>query len=260
MSDRPILGINIAVLNGRRYIRHCLDSILTQTYDHGRISVRILDNGSTDGTQEEVAAYLAKMDDFHGVHFTQSTRNYGMWGGQEELMKQGDEPFLIFLSADVVMEERFVEQALATLEKDESIGALQAKVYQAKIENDQWIKSKKIDSCGFQIFRSRKILNIGHGQPETEQLQNSVEVFGVEGAVPVFRREALESIRVLGEIADQDLFWYGEDLDVAWRLRLAGWKEIYEQSVMAWHERGTSKSHGRGHWWNHLSRVKERQL
>jgi GT2 family glycosyltransferase len=109
------------------------------------------------------------------------------------------------------------------------------------------------------MTRSRRILNIGHGELEQGQFNVPKEIFGVEGAVPFFRREALESIRILDEITDHDLFWYGEDLDVAWRVHMAGWKQIYDPLVVAWHDRGTSKSHAHGWWFNYISRVNMRQ-
>lgn len=56
----------------------------------------------------------------------------------------------------------------------------------------------------------------------------------------------MESIRVMGEIADHDLFWYAEDLDIAWRLRLAGWSHWYEPALIAWHDRQTTKRSRQG--------------
>ena len=45
-----IVSINIVILNGEKYIHHCLNSVLTQSYSPKLIEINILDNGSTDGT------------------------------------------------------------------------------------------------------------------------------------------------------------------------------------------------------------------
>ena len=58
----------------------------------------------------------------------------------------------------------------------------------------------------------------------------------------MFRKDAFEGCRVLGEIADHDIFWYAEDLDVAWRMRVFGWKQVFAPDVIAWHDRQTTKN------------------
>ena len=42
----PAITINLVVLNGEKYIRRCLDSILIQSFDHRQIGINILDTGS----------------------------------------------------------------------------------------------------------------------------------------------------------------------------------------------------------------------
>ena len=46
----------------------------------------------------------------------------------------------------------------------------------------------------------------------------------------------------MNEIADPDMFWYAEDLDVTWRMRIFGWKQIFIPDVIAWHDRQTTKN------------------
>ena len=257
-GNNPVVNINIVVLNGEKYIRHCLDAVLKQTFEHGRIGFNILDNGSDDKTQEIIKEYLPRFSNFHHTEFIKSSHNLGMWGGHEKFWLRSQATYEVTLSVDVIMEDNFVKHAVAVLDKDPKVGALQAKIYQFDIDDiaaGKDLNKDRIDTCGFRIFRSRKIGNIGHREVDRGQFDNPKEIFGVEGAVPVFRRSALMSIKVLGEIADRDLFWYGEDLDVAWRIRLAGWKEIYDPTVIAWHDRGTTKSHAHGGLLNHLARV-----
>ncbi|OGN16775.1 MAG: hypothetical protein A3C88_00200 [Candidatus Yanofskybacteria bacterium RIFCSPHIGHO2_02_FULL_50_12] len=243
----PAITINLVVLNGEKYIRRCLDSILIQSFDHRQIGINILDNGSGDNTVEIIKEYLSRFDNFHHAEFIQGTHNRGMWGGHEELWKRPGGEFVVVLSVDVVMHQDFIKNSVGIMKSDSAVGALQGKTYQ--------MDSRVIDTCGFRITRSRAVMNIGHGESDDGRFDQACEIFGAEGAVPVFRMSALESIRVMGEIVDHDLFWYGEDLDVAWRVRLAGWKERYEPSVIAWHDRQTTKSHaGRG-WLARIARL-----
>jgi GT2 family glycosyltransferase len=63
------------------------------------------------------------------------------------------------------------------------------------------------------------------------------EIFGVSGALAMFRKSALESIRYENEYFDNDFFTYQEDFDLALRLRLAGWSAFIATRAVAWHFR-----------------------
>ena len=129
---------------------------------------------------------------------------------------------------DVVLDRDFVKNAVEIFERDEKIGALQAKILQS---------DGLIDTTGFQKFRTRRIINRGK---QTRNEYPEGEIFAVEGAVPVFRREALMSLPYM---IDPDFrigpYGYGDDLDLAWRLRNRGWKHWYAPSVIAYHDRST---------------------
>lgn len=273
------VSVNIVVLNGEKYIRHCLESVLTQSYPHELIEINILDNGSTDSTVHIIenwsvswrmknAVPTGRQENFK-ITFIKSNFNHGMWGGQEELLKHTQSQYVVFLSADVIMDKDFIGNAIRVISANPKLGGLQAKVYQFSADNFK-LEKKIIDTTGFKVSRSRRVINIGHGEIDTGQYNERSEIFGVEGAVPIFKKEALESIRVIidgpledgqfpTEIADHDLFWYAEDLDIAWRLRMVGWEQYYEPSVIAWHDRGTTKSHTHGSWFKYISRVGIRQ-
>src|SRR3989338_1121018 len=252
LMNNPVISINIVVLNGEKYIDHCLNSVLNQSFSHEQIQINILDNGSTDNTRILIQDFEFRISNYNfpKVNFIMSNFNSGPWGGWEELLKYTQSQYVVFLSADVILEKDFILNAVHTLDTNPKLGALQAKVYQfdiANLSSNSYVLSPKIiDSCGFKIFRSRRVVNIGHGEIDTGQYNKAGSVFGVEGAVPVLRAEALQGIKVLGEIADHDLFWYAEDLDVAWRLRMAGWEQHYEPSMIAWHDRQTTKQTRRG--------------
>lgn len=245
----PIVSINIAVLNGEKYIHRCLESVSIQSYPAEQIEINILDNGSTDGTLDIIKNWKLKNNNFK-ISFTKSIFNHGMWGGQEELSNQSNGKYIVVLSADVILEKDFVKNAVQTMEENSKLGAVQGKIYQFNHADTFHDEPPRhiIDTCGFKVFRSRRVVNIGHGETDKGQFDKPGDIFGVEGAVPVLRTEALRSIRILGEIADHDLFWYGEDLDIAWRLRMAGWEQSYEPSVVAWHDRQTTKKTRRGLW------------
>ena len=214
-----LVTINLVVLNGEKYIRHCLDAVLAQTYPHENIEINILDNNSTDNTKSIVKDFGFRISDFGFTrfNFVESKLNLGVWPGQEELLKHTNGQYVVALCVDVLMDKDFIKNAVETMEKDEKIGALQPKIYKFELSNLQPttynLQPKIIDTCGFKIFKSRRIVNIGHGLSFAEasafsklsanrsegkgfNFDKQQEIFAVEGAVPVFRKEALESCRV----------------------------------------------------------------
>ncbi len=236
MSNQ-LVTINLVVYNGGKYIRHCLSSIKRQT--HRNLEVNVWDNASTDNTREIVKK------EFPEFRLIESKKNLGMWPAQEELERQSVSEFIVVISVDIILDERFIEESVICMEKDYKIGALQAKIFQFKLSDLEGIQrpiSRTIDTCGFKLFRSRRLINIGHGEKDWGQYNEEKEIFAVEGAVPVFRKQALEESRIQGHFIDPDFFWYVDDIDLTWRMRLLGWKQFYTPKVIAYHDRHTTKN------------------
>jgi GT2 family glycosyltransferase len=228
----PSVSIQIVVRNGERYIRHCLNAVKAQTYPN--IEVTILDNASTDRTRDIIAA------EFPQYTLIEHPINLGMWPGQEFLLARTQGTYVLGLSVDVILDKDFVAHAVAAGESDPSLAAVQGKIYQYS-SNDWKLERHLIDTCGFALARSRKVINIGHGQPDSTAYNKPFPILGVEGAVPFFRRSALEQCRIDGRIWDPDYFWYGDDLDLAWRMTLLGHRQMYIPDAIAWHDRSTTK-------------------
>lgn len=254
----PMVTINIVVFNGEKYIRHCLDSVRKQTYLHELIEINILDNNSSDRTVQ-----IAKEFSIEDLRFKiyESDKNLGMWPGQEKLLEYSHGKYILALSVDVILDTNFIKNAVKVFEKDYKTGAIQAKVYQWQIKENKPEFTKLIDTLGFRIFRSRRLINVAQGDNDRLEFDQEGEILAVEGAVPIFRKQALEDCRLetqVGKIIDDDFFWYGDDLDLTWRMRLFDWKQLYSPKVIAYHDRQTTKD-VKKHWYDHFSRIKKRR-
>lgn len=237
-----LITINLVVHNGEKYLRHCLDSLKKQSLEG--IQVNIFDNCSTDKTREIAKKEAKKWElENKSLFIIESKLNLGMWPAQEETLSYTRGKYVVCLSVDVILDVNFCRNAVEVMEKDERIGGLEAKIYQWHFNKMGFPELENIiDTTGFKIFKSRRIINEGQGEIDNGQFENEKEIFGVEGAVPVFRKKALESCKINGKIIDPYMFWYGDDLDLAWRMRLFGWRQIYAPNVIAFHDRSTTKS------------------
>jgi GT2 family glycosyltransferase len=255
MHDTPLVSVQIVVRNGQRFIRHCLDCVRAQTYPN--IEVMILDNASDDTTADIVASTYPE------YQLVRHNHNLGMWPGHELLLKRTHGPYVLALSVDVMLDPQFIAHAVAACQRDSAIAAVQGKMYQYDIEclTGQGMSALRrdiIDTCGFGMTRARKVVNIGHGQPDGPQFSTQKDVFGVEGAVPFYRRSALEDCRVNGMLFDPDYFWYGDDLDMAWRMTLFGHRQVFIPGAVAWHDRSTTKG-AAGSIGGHVGRISIRR-
>ncbi len=237
--NNPLITINLVVWNGKKYIRHCLDAVKKQTYEN--IEINILDNNSQDGTKEIIKK------EYPEFNLIENKENIGLGRGMEKLLNHTNGKYKVFLCVDVLMDPDFIKITVDTMEKNPKIGALQGKIMNYRIEEEKVVKTKYIDTCGFKIFKDRRVINIGHGEKDTGQYDREGEVFSFEGAVPIFRVTALKDATMNnGEIWDHDFFWYTDDIDLGWRLRLMGWSSYYNPGLIAHHDRQTTKNISKG--------------
>ena len=90
------------------------------------------------------------------------------------------------------------------------------------------------------MLKNRRFVNRGQGEEDRNQYKAG-EIFGVDGAAPLYRRKTLEDVKINNEYFDEDFFCYKEDVDLAWRMRLYGWKAVYEPKALAYHLRGAGE-------------------
>lgn len=238
MANNPKVTINLVVRNGEKYIRHCLKAIEAQSYSS--LEVIIFDNNSNDQT-----ALVAKKE-FPQFQLIESSENHYVGGGFNRCIEKSRGKYILALCVDVILEKDFIKNAVRKMESDETIGALQSKTLIYDFKNQKLTDT--IDTAGFEIFRSRRIVNRGHGEKDTGQFAKPEEIFSYEGACGFFRKSALEEVKISGQIFDEDFIWYADDIDLGWRLALFGWKNFYDPSVIAWHDRSTTQRLSQGYW------------
>jgi GT2 family glycosyltransferase len=237
MNDYPLVSVNLVVKDGEKYIRRCLQSVSRQSYPN--LEVIIFDNDSKDQTRTIVKK------EFPEFRLIENGRNYYPGGGFNRCFVQSGGKYILALCVDVILDENFIKNAADAMEKDEKIGALQSKTLLYDIEKQAM--TDIIDTAGFQIFRSRRIINRGHGEKDAGQFESPEEIFSYEGAAGFFRQKALKDAEINGEVFDEDFIWYADDIDLGWRIALLGWKNFYEPRAVAWHARSTTKRLSKGY-------------
>jgi GT2 family glycosyltransferase len=243
-----LVSINILTYNGQDLIEPCLNSVLKQTYPN--IEILIIDNASTDNTLKVISKFVSHSQ--IGVGLIENKKNLGFATGHNIGIKQSRGGYVLCLNQDIVLDKNFVKYAVEAMEKNDKIGSVQCKLL--KIRNMNRPKSNIIDSTGLLAYKNRRIVSRGQGEKDKGQYKKG-EIFGVDGAAPLYRRKALEDIKIDDEYFDEDFFAYKEDVDLAWRLRLYEWKAVYQPKAVAYHLRTAGEKAVR----NYISVAKERR-
>ncbi len=223
--------ISVSILNFKQgaFLKDCIASILAQSYKN--IEIIITDNDSADGSAE----FIKK--EYPNITVIENSINTGYAKAHNEFMRASKGEFLLFLNADIVLDNFFIEKMVNAIEKDKRTGMVQGKLYRMQAKGQA---QKTLDSAGIILCKNRRNLDEGFGRKDSGQYSSERNIFGASGAALFCRRDMLEDIKINGEYFDEDFFAYREEADLAWRAQLAGWKCIYVPQAVAYHYRAYS--------------------
>ncbi|MFH1433805.1 MAG: glycosyltransferase family 2 protein [Candidatus Uhrbacteria bacterium] len=239
------VAINIVTWNGLRYLPELLESLDAQTYRD--FVVRVIDNGSDDGTVE----YLA--GERPDIMLVRNVKNHGFAAAHNQAIRYAldrwgvDEladRYVLVANQDLILEPDYLEKMVSEADHHPQFGSFSGKLLRAYGENmnDEYLKetvrSDRIDTTGLRANRWRRFTDRGAGELDKAQYDEDQDVFGVSGALAFYRASALADACCRGEYFDEDFFSYKEDVDLAWRLRNLGWGALYVPQAVAYHHRG----------------------
>lgn len=211
-----IVTIVIVNWNGKKYLKGCLDSLQKQSYcDYEAI---IIDNGSKDGSVEYI------QQNYPNTKLFQLKRNMGYSVGMNVALEHSKNKYIIALNNDTTLDQNWLFALVKMAESDERIGSCQPKIL--SLQNPAFL-----DSVGLSINKDGESFQIGFQEKDTGQYNTVRELLGACSASVLYRRQALMQIGGF----DQDFFAYFEDVDVALRLKKAGWKCMYVPTAIVYH-------------------------
>jgi N-acetylglucosaminyl-diphospho-decaprenol L-rhamnosyltransferase len=215
------LSIDVVVptCDGWELTERCLGHLQEQTRPH---TVIVADDGSTDGTPEAVVRH------FPAAQLVETGGNLGFAIACNRGAQAGGGDVIVLLNNDVDCPPDFLERLVAPLAGDAEAGSVAAVLLQPD--------SGLLDSVGITADRTLAGFPRHHRRPLAEAAAVSPVLTGPSGAAAAYRRSAWEDAGGL----DEGVFFYLEDLDLALRLRSAGWKAAVALDARAVHRGGAS--------------------
>jgi GT2 family glycosyltransferase len=210
--------------NAKEYARNCISSVLGS--DYPCFEVIFVDNGSTDGSVEYVRRTVGNDS---RVRIVCSGKNLGFAAGNNLGMKYARGEFIVLLNNDTEVDPTFINEIVKAMESNPNVGASQPKI--------RCLPDKsRIDSAGGFVDHYGRASLLGMGEIDSGQYDSIGEIFYAHGACIALKKEAIEKVGVL----DPSYFVYHEEVDLCWRMRLAGYRIVLVPAAIAYHWGGST--------------------
>ena len=201
-AGHPSVDVVVVAFNRYDLTHSCLTHLAAQAVPH---HVIVVDNGSTDDTAERLP------QDFPHVQIETNDVNRPFPVACNTGVAAGSNEIVVLLNNDADVRPDFLERLLAPLRDAPRMGSVAALCVQPGEE--------LIDSIGMSADPTLGAFPRHQGFPVARAADPQPVLMGPAGTAAAYRRSAWEEVGGL----DEHVFAYGEDFDLALRLRAAGW-------------------------------------
>ncbi|MBF0245544.1 MAG: glycosyltransferase family 2 protein [Planctomycetes bacterium] len=224
-------SIVVLVHNKLAYTRRCLESLLLT--DYTPLELIIVDNGSTDGTREYLAAFGARAREA-GLDFRliANEGNVGCSTGRNQGLAAASGEVAVFMDNDTALRQRgWLRSLVAGLFSAEDIGVVGPKLVYPFAPHD-------IQCAGVGVSPKGRIQFRGRGEARTDsRFSERREVQCLISACFALRTGAARDVGGSEEIYNPVEY---EDLDLCYRLREKGWRALYLPEAEVYHFEGVT--------------------
>ncbi|MBR5200733.1 MAG: glycosyltransferase family 2 protein [Alistipes sp.] len=217
------LSVVLLNWNGRRHLERYLPSVVAHT--EGDAEVIVADNGSADDSLQWLRL------NYPEVGVIRLDRNYGFAGGYNRALKEIKSEYVLLLNSDVEVTAGWWQPLVEVLDTESDVAAVAPKLL-ADMERTKFEYAGAaggfIDYLGYPFCRGRILSYV---EEDGGQYNDRRDIFWASGAAMCCRREVFES---LGGF-DEDFFAHMEEIDLQWRMQLAGWRIVVEPKSVVYH-------------------------
>ncbi len=244
-TNFPSVTVMVLNYNGQQFLKDCFESLRACTYPN--FTVMMVDNLSTENDVEYVT------QNFPEVQIVQTGSNSGYSRAYNIAFTKSDAKYFVLLNNDVKVNPDWLEPLVEAAEKDETIGALQPKI-RSMVQEGYFeyagASGGFMDYLGYPFMRGRLFFDI---EKDEGQYDDATELFWTSGAAMFVRASALKKSGNL----DEDFVHHMEEIDLCWRLHLAGYKlKVIPKSMILHYDGGTIKPFSfMKLYWNHRNGI-----
>lgn len=209
------VSVVIPNYNGEKFLRDCLNSLNDQSMKD--FEIIIVDNGSEDDSAKVINECLKD------VKLIRLDKNYGFSRAVNDGIRAATAPFVILLNNDTKADRDYVGRLYEAIAADERIFSVNPKMLNMH-------KPELIDSAGDMYCCLGWAYARGKDKP-AKGYDRPADVFSSCAGAAIYRRSVFD---VIGYF-DEDHFAYLEDVDVGYRARINGYRNVYEPKAVVYH-------------------------
>lgn len=223
--------------NGLKYLPNYFKNILNQSYNDFKII--FVDNSTNNDSIKFIQKTSLNEIQSKKIIILKNKANEGFAKANNQGINKAFEDktckYIICLNNDTEVHENFLKELIKTSQKHENVGSVQSKMI--------WgIHPNLLDSVGVLYSKNSFAFNRGSHEP-INKYNEEEEIFGTCAGACLYTRNALEDIKIDNNYFDNEYFAYFEDIDLALRLKWAGWNSWYCPTSKVLHfNGGTSKN------------------
>ena len=229
------LSIVIVNYNVKHFLEQVLYSVesASQNLD---VETWVVDNNSVDGSMEMVESK------FPWVKTIINKENLGFSKANNQAILKSKSRYVLLLNPDTVLQEDTLAKCIDYMDKNSDVGGLGVRMIDGKgcflPESKRGLPTPKAAFYKMSglaaLFPKSREFGRYHMKYLSEWETNEVDVLA--GAFMMLRNDVLAEIGLL----DEQFFMYGEDIDLSYRITLAGYKNIYFPETTIIHYKGES--------------------
>lgn len=205
--------------NGKDFLYAYFESLIKNSNEIGEVI--IVDNGSSDGSQEFIRNYREKVD--FPILLIENSQNLGFAEAVNQGISKARYDYIFSLNNDTVVEKSAILELLNLLNTEERIFSVSSKMV-------QFNNPKLIDDAGDDYTLLAYTKKRGNNQNLNKFIEVS-EVFSSCAGAALYRKDLLEE---LGGF-DSEFFAYMEDVDLGYRARINGYKNMFCPNAVVYH-------------------------
>jgi GT2 family glycosyltransferase len=211
----------VPTYNGGDLLRACLLSLRQSSFQDFRLFV------FDDASSEPISAITHSV--FPLAEIVRSETNLGLARGFNLAIERGSAEYVVLLNNDTDVEPEWLGELVAAADRHPDAGSIASKL---RLMSDR----SRIHSAGDYFSVRGMPGNRGAWQEDVGQFDREEPVFSACGGAALYRRSALDAVRLdNGQIFDERLFMYCEDVDLGWRLQRSGWPCVFAPRAVVYH-------------------------
>lgn len=229
------------IYNDYKLLELSLPSVLEQKEVQNEVI--IVDNAPLNESRKYINLLMETYSDFN-IHYYPQENNLGYSGGANFGINVSQYENVCILNADIYLTTTYTYRILDELYKSKNTAGATGKILKYDFEKNH--QTNFIDTTGIQLEKNFKAYDRGQGEVDRGQYDNIEEIFGICGAIAIFKKDILRQVAFKNEYFDEDFIAYKEDVDLCWRLNNLDFKLLYVPAAIGFHGRGMEKISGQG--------------